>query len=166
MAHPLPACTGGFACTAIQTVERLTCWRRDAERRCLRTQTGTDAIGVQRLMGRSGGCSPGGPYDKRCLAARWRVPRIILRLWWGPPGEQTGALRRPLRGIQSAPSVFAGVHPRPTSFSCLRPVSESQHLRQRLNFQWSQAYHCHWRRGSKWLCRAGGNFRLGLTMLR
>ena len=55
--------------SAIQTLERLTSCRLDAGKHRLRTLTGTVAMSVRRLMGRSGGWSPGGPYGKHFQAA-------------------------------------------------------------------------------------------------
>jgi len=97
----------------------------DAEKRRLRTLTGTDAARVQRLMGRSGGCSPGGSYGKRFQAnheASLDIPAFAVR-----PTRRTdrrvapAAVRPPERPInlcrRSSASYMFFVPP---------PVSESQ----------------------------------------
>ena len=97
----------------------------DAEKRRLRTLTGTDAILVQRLMGRSGGCSPGGSYGKRFQAsheASLDIPAFAVR-----PTRRTdrrdapAAVRPPERPVNLCRRSSASY-----MFFVPSPVSESQ----------------------------------------
>ena len=97
----------------------------DAEKRRLRTLTSTDAVRVQRLMGRSGGCSPGGSCGKRFQAtheASPDIPAFAVR-----PTRRTdrrvapAAVRPPERPINLCRRSSASY-----MFFVAPPVSESQ----------------------------------------